>query len=149
MKIIQHRIITDIANVTTYLERWSITVPFIGWSIKLHRIAQPDNDRCHHNHPWWFWRIILKGGYEETVGSEHKIKQRRVGSISFCPSNFQHRITRLHNGSSWSLVLTGKNSGRWGFFTAHGWVNWKYFIDMAKGDRVLWCSDGKERKKNG
>lgn len=140
-----HRVISDISGTRNYLERWSITIPLLQWTIKLHKICRADDDRCHHDHPWWFIRLILWGGYEETVGENHRPISRRPGNVSFCPINFQHRITKLYGDSSWSLVITGSRTKEWGFFTRQGFMQWRTFVDAAKSSRVLWCSDGNQR----
>jgi len=142
--ILKYRAITDIDRTNVYLSRWSLRLPF-GWSIKLHKLMRADDDRCHHDHPWWMLRVILWGGYVETIGEEHKEVTRRMGSLSFCKSSFQHRIVKLNRSSSWSLVLTGKKRDNWGFYTSSGWMGWREFVDAARSARVLWCSDGKER----
>lgn len=133
-----HKKIMDLVGNNLYLERWSIRIPFIHWTIKLHKIVRADDDRCHHDHPWWFWRLILWGGYEETCGPDHKRVIRKPLRISFCPSNFQHRITKLTKDVSWTLVLTGRNTGKWGFFTTEGWKHWQEFLN---GNRIFWCQD--------
>ena len=139
----RYRQITDISGENTYLERWTLIIPFIGWSIKLHKISRADDDRCQHDHPWWFFRIILWGGYEETVGNNLKVKKRRMFNMSFCGKNFRHRIIKLYRTSSWSLVVTGRNSGKWGFYTKLGYMTWQSFVDAARSARVLWCGDGR------
>lgn len=144
--MLKHVKITDISGDSVYLERWSIVIPFLQWTVKFHRISRADDDRCHHSHPWWFLRFIVWGGYEETCGSDHRKVNRRWLSISYCPKDFQHRITKLHKSESWSLVLTGKHHGEWGFFTKLGYMHWRKFVDAARSSKVLWCSDGTKRK---
>lgn len=139
-----YREITDINGDSVYLKRWSINLPF-GLSLKLHCIERSDDDRCHHDHPWWFVRIILSGGYDETCGQNHRIVRRWPLTISWCGRGFQHRITRLHDKRSWSLILCGPRRDSWGFYTHDGWLHWSIFVSMARSARVLWCSDGKER----
>jgi len=146
--ILDHKVITDINREQAYLERWTLRIPFVGWSIKIHKIMRADDDRCHHDHPWWMLRVILWGGYDETTGEDHRKVIRRPGNVSFCKRNFQHRITRLHGECSWSLVITGKSSGKWGFFTKQGFMYWRDFVDAARSRRILWCNDGTERGKS-
>ena len=82
MSIITRFDIKDLSQSETYLRRWSLWLPF-GWSLKLHCILRPDSDRCEHDHPWWFWRLVLSGGYWETTGVDQQAF-RRPGSLSYC-----------------------------------------------------------------
>lgn len=147
MSILTKRIITDIKGANSYLIRWSLWLLF-GYSIKLHKIVRPDDDRCSHDHPFWFFRIILWGGYIELQGPENKrvhIKPWRPWApwrIYFCPVNFRHRIIELPNGPSWTIGLFGPKEKDWGFFTKTGFMQWEEFVKAAETDRVMWCDDG-------
>lgn len=155
--MISKRVITDISQTAPYLVRWSLWLPF-GLSLKLHLILRPDDDRCSHDHPWWFVRIILWGGYWEewslNAPYENNTKQPSMvfrkpwrpwapWRIYFCGLRFRHRITDLPRGRSWTLVLCGPRSQAWGFFTTGGWMHWQKFVDAARSQRVLWCDDGR------
>lgn len=141
-KFYTKKVITDISGEHPYLIRWSFWLPF-GYSIKLHKIIRPDDDRCVHDHPFWFWRFILKGGYFEQCGEDNKIQWVAPRSLSFCPLNFRHRIMVLPDGPSWTLGLFGRKSQEWGFFTKiRGWVHWREFVNEAQEKKVLWCDDG-------
>lgn len=147
MTIVTKRDIKDIAGTDLYLRRWSLWLPF-GWSLKLHKIVLADDDRCQHDHPWIFIRIILSGGYIEERGDiEVAIKPWRPWApwrIYPAMGKFKHRIARLFKDSSWSLMLCSPKIQEWGFFTRDGWMHWKKFIHEAGSKRVLWCSDGRK-----
>src|SRR5258708_5774005 len=134
--------ILDISGKDDYLHRWSLWLPF-GLSLKLHKIVRPDNDRCEHDHPWWFVRIILHGGYVEQIkGRVYARLPWRPWAfwrVYLCLPSFQHKILRLYKKNNWSLVLCGRNSGRWGFITAKGWIPWQEFLETVKKTLVLWC----------
>lgn len=138
--LVAYRVIRDIAQTSDYLRRWSLRLPF-GWSLKLHEIVRPDDDRCEHDHPWWFWRLILRGGYVEEI--EGVTRVRKPLSLTYCGAKFRHRITELRAPSSWSLVLCGPKLERWGFYTKAGWMHWRAFVDAAVSARVMWCEDGR------
>lgn len=146
--MITKRVITDIAGTSPYLIRWTLELPF-GLSLKLHQIVRPDDDRCPHDHPWWFLRVILWGGYVEEHGVDNRVAHRKPWRpwapwrVYFCSPQFRHRITELPRGSSWTLALCGPRGRKWGFFTTSGWMHWKAFVDAARSDRVLWCDDGR------
>ncbi len=142
------RVITDISGQSEYLVRWSLWLPF-GLSLKLHKIVREDDDRCAHDHPWWFLRIILWGGYLEACGTDNHLVHRKPWRpwapwrIYFCPRSFRHRILELPEGVSWTLLLCGPNQVTWGFYTTRGWMLWETFVYAARSKRILWCDDGR------
>lgn len=152
LPFLSKRVITDLSRTAPYLIRWSLWLPW-GWSLKLHQILRADDDRCVHDHPWVFLRIILWGGYEEihaTHDGEERVSIRKPWRpwapwrVYRCPAGFRHRITRLLGKSSWSLVVAGPRFREWGFYTLRGWMAWRQFVDAAWGQRVLWCDDGRD-----
>lgn len=147
MTTITKRDITNISGDELYLRRWSLWLPF-GWSLKIHKIVRADDDRCQHDHPWNFIRIILWGGYVEERGSKRvTLKPWRPWApwrIYPAVGVFKHRIDRLLNGEfNWSLILCSPKVRSWGFFTREGWIPWKKFVEDVSGKRVLWCEDGR------
>lgn len=148
MNWITKRVITDISQDEDYLRRWSLWLPF-GWSVKIHHIVRPDFDRCEHDHPWWFLRIILWGGYFEMANHTLHIRKPwrpwAPWRIYWCGRGFRHRILRFLGKSNWSLVICGPKRDDWGFFTLAGWMHWKEFVNAARMRRILWCDDGTER----
>lgn len=145
--VLSERTITDISGTAPYLVRWSLKLPF-GWSIKLHQILRPDDDRCCHDHPWAMTRIILLRGYIEEHGPDRRVTQLKPWRpwapwrVYHCPIDFRHRITALPYGNSWTLALCGPTKRKWGFFTKEGWVYWRDFVSQASSARALWCDDG-------
>lgn len=137
--------ILDFDGKKDYLHRWSLWLPF-GLSLKIHKIVRPDNDRCEHDHPWWFVRVILHGGYAELIKGKvyNRLPWRpwAFWRIYPCLPSFQHKILRLFKESNYSLVLCGRNKGSWGFITKKGWIPWQQFLKAAKKTVVLWCDDG-------
>lgn len=116
-----------------YLRRWYlILTPF--FSIRLHHILLPDLDRDFHDHPWWFFALVLKGGYVEywrrpEMYPKHRTKV--VRRLSFHHATDQHRIVRFranHNGA-WTLLLTGGEKRNWGFQTRDGWKRWQDYLE--------------------
>lgn len=161
MPAITKRVIRDLEQKQDYLRRWSLWLPF-GWSIKLHQILRADDDRCSHDHPWSFLRIILWGGYTEEFRHERPsdtgygvhvssgtqtLKSWRPWApwrVYLCSGSFRHRITALSGKSSWTLVVCGPKVREWGFFTNSGFMPWKSFVAAAWSKRILWCDDGRE-----
>lgn len=99
------------------------------FSVYLHEFYRSDRDRCLHDHPWPFLSVILRGGYFEH--SQDGVRWCRPGSILFRRATWAHRI-ELKNEKywiegykrvrPWSLVIIGRKSRDWGFFTRDGWV---------------------------
>lgn len=141
---ITYRKVWDFGKSKDYLFRWSLWLPF-GLSLKIHKIVRADNDRCEHDHPWWFVRVILYGGYKEIIrGKPYARLPWRPWAfwrIYPCLPSFQHKIVKLYKKENWSLVLCGRNRGKWGFITNKGWIHWRKFLDSAKETVVLWCQE--------
>ncbi len=147
MPLVTHRTITELHTDKPYLLRWSLWLPF-GYSIKLHEILRADEDRCEHDHPFWMLRIILWGGYTEVRDKKaYLIKPWRPWApwrLYLIRGEFKHRILSLNKGKSYTLAICGRNTGKWGFYTKTGWVDWRKFVDHAHAKRVLWCDDGRD-----
>jgi hypothetical protein len=143
--ILRWRDINDTAGENLYLRRWILSLPF-GWSIKVHKIVQPDHDRCQHDHPWAFVRIILWGGYIEERGNKIvTLKPWRPWApwrIYPVWGRFKHRIDHLLKDESWTIMLCSPRFQEWGFYLKSGWMHWRKFINAATNKRVLWCEDG-------
>ena len=148
MNFVTQRDIADLHNESElYLRRWSIWLPW-GWSIKVHRIVMADYERCEHDHPWDFLRVILKGGYVEVRdGVEYTLRPWRPWTfwrVYPCRGPFKHRIDRLLKGDNWTLALCTPKLRRWGFYTRDGWKPDQEFIEAAKSHKIQWCDDGRQ-----
>lgn len=128
------------------------------WALMLHEMHIPDDDSCHHDHPWNFWTLILSGGYLEEVtilcpcgdmdcsNNDHgscMVEERwnGPGRIRYNPATHTHRITELPEGKCWTLVLRTKKKRSWGFRTKLGWEYWKDFIEHRLRFGAIWCGD--------
>lgn len=131
----------------TFLRRRGIDLGAFG--LYLHRIDAPDPGLDVHDYPWPFVTLILRGGYSEDAidtraavdrslnvdlleqrerfarGSLARGARRswRAGSVHRMPLTIAHRITSTKPGTV-SLVLRGRKSRPWGFYTPTGWVQW-------------------------
>ena len=122
-----------------YLTRLRILqTPWFG--IYLHKIHSPDADRDHHDHPWSFVSVVLRGGYMEErkvpLPTLHAIPgeprqwfwarrwlHRTPFTIGFRRATDLHRITTLDRKPTWTLVIVGPRRRDWGFQTDGGWVS--------------------------
>lgn len=96
-----------------------IQTPWFG--VYLHFIYREDLDPVPHDHPWVFWRIVLRGWYHEIYlrdaerGPRESPKQA-PWRPSKVPTSHAHRITYVCPGTV-SLVLVGPKIRTWGFWT--------------------------------
>lgn len=93
-----------------YLDRLTlITTPW--FSIKLHRIYRPDQQRDLHNHPWCFFSLVLWGWYTENT----QRGERRVRWFNWKTLEDFHCISLVSRSPVWTLVFTGPRRQVWGF----------------------------------
>lgn len=116
----------------SYPARWS-------WlpNIRLHHIMRADADRHLHDHPWNARTFVLRGFYlEERKGDlfnqgdegvrilrdEHgkfaghrEIWRRSAGYTGRLLFGEYHRISHIPPGGVWTLFITWKFRGDWGF----------------------------------
>lgn len=97
--------------------------------IRLHHILAEDPGRDHHDHPWPFRSVILRGWYlEQRVRSEtpsiHLVKhvRREAGDTYHMPRGEFHRIVQVADGGAWTLFITWGARRGWGFKRADGSV---------------------------
>lgn len=128
-----------------YLRRlYVLRTPKFG--VMLHWIKREDWDRdALHNHPWTFWRFIVRGGYTESlawVADEVKPalgpqveRSYAAGRFNKFPDGAYHRITSVKPHTV-SLVFTGPKVNSWGFFVpGEGHVGWKDYVSPGGGAR--------------
>lgn len=133
----------------------------LGWlcpiSIRVHHIKREDLDRAHHDHPWNARTIILKGWYIEKRMATNGAGQwsppdqlgrrewipattlhiRRPGQTAALGFGEYHTICEVSDGGVYTLFITGKWRGVWGFFQQHmpvGAPPGTYFI----GSKISW-----------
>lgn len=94
-----------------YLRRWVLALGL--FSVRVHHFYRSDDARNHHDHPWWFVTLVLKGGYTDV--SEGRLDHLRPGSMRFRPALHRHTV-QTDPGGVWTLVLTGPNRRTWGFW---------------------------------
>lgn len=95
-----------------YMTRWKLD--FFLFSLRLHRFSRSDDDRALHDHAWSFITIILSGGYFDLT--DYGFEWCGPGSIKFRRKTHKHTIIIPDGYVSWSVVLTGPQVRRWGFY---------------------------------
>lgn len=122
-----------------YMERYWLFNPYpasggkrrYNWfplAIRIHKIVKPDNDRHMHDHPWNARTFILKGYYieERNQGKFCRIK----GDTSRLNFGEYHKITEVSCGGVYTLFVTGKYRGTWGFLVNGLKVNYKKYLGI-------------------
>lgn len=101
-----------------YLIRWRLETPF--GSLRLHHWLGPDDDRAFHDHPWWFWTLVIKGGYTDrhpgaTPLSPYQGEHLSAPAFRFRPALHRHTVVP-DPGGAWTVLLTGSRTRDWGFW---------------------------------
>jgi hypothetical protein len=114
-----------------YLDRLRIIqTPWL--SVYLHHIHRPDRDADPHDHPWDFISLVLSGSYTEllwrdkTCASSFRTRERRRWSVGRTRRQAAHIITGIE-GPLWTLVITGRRRGEWGYWSARGFTPWREY----------------------
>lgn len=143
--------IPDPTGRLVYLKRLRVVqTPLFG--LYVHWINLPDDDRDPHDHPWNFLSAVLRGGYTEVVYKydEHSDGPTLVAETTHgrwsahrMPTDRAHRITHLQPQTV-TLILTGRRSRDWGFWTEAGWVPWRQYDRTGHGPDPFMGEIGKE-----
>jgi len=124
------------------------------WSIRIHHIKRPDADRDLHDHPWNARTVILRGSYvEQRQASEEWKRAMQSGFVSNPDPKFvewitrdacewikraegdtaqlrhleYHRIDSVSDGGVWTLFITSRWQGDWGFLVKGRKVDWRIY----------------------
>jgi hypothetical protein len=101
------------------MERWRLLqTPWFG--VYLHFIYREDLDPVPHDHPWAFWRIVLRGGYlehyyDDPAHGRYLLRAQRRWELGRFPTDHAHRIV-LVKPDTVSLVVVGRKRRVWGFW---------------------------------
>lgn len=121
--------------------RWQFPI-----SIRIHHITQPDQDRDLHDHPWNARTVILRGWYAEErlhrpvrmpaayprlIGNT-VTHTRIAGDTATLSYGEYHRITEISEGGVWTLFITGKYRGTWGFLVNGVKVQWRKYLGLEQ-----------------
>jgi hypothetical protein len=135
------------ADGDPYLDRLRILeTPWL--SVYLHHIHRADAERDLHDHPWPFASLVLCGSYTERVRPDKAVpgtdvlRTRARGSLRALGRHSAHVITRV-NGPLWTLVVTGRDRGTWGFYPGGRYVPWREYLGAG------YASEFEQRKAAG
>lgn len=102
---------------------------WMPFSVRLHHIVEPDQDRHLHDHPFNFRSIVLAGGYVEQVDDDGSSRVVRHGDTYRSPAGRWHRIAIVQDGGAWSIFVTGPRVQDWGFRVDGRKVAWQDYLD--------------------
>lgn len=131
----------------TYMERWWLFNPYgkdkdgnelpASWAwlpnIRIHHICLSDADRDLHDHPWNARTIILRGWYVEQLDGQAGVKCRYAGYTGRLLFGQYHRIAHVGVDGVWTLFITGRYRGTWGFKVDGKKVPWRQYLGLDKG----------------
>jgi hypothetical protein len=104
-------------------------------SVRIHHICRPDSDRALHDHPWNARTIVLHGGYVEERPAEvgtplmRSVYVRAPGYTGRLLFGQYHRISQVPPEGAWTLFITWKKRGTWGFLVDGKKVNWREYLN--------------------
>lgn len=156
--LIRRAVLTPYVHITgpdgtVYMERYWLFNPYDpntsgGWrallpSVRLHRIWRQDGDRHMHDHPWNARTFILRGWYIEdrlerpyrALWDFTKVRAfhlRHHGVTATLRFGEYHQITEVSPDGVWTLFVTGKKRGTWGFLVDGAKVNWRTYLGIEK-----------------
>lgn len=119
-------------------KRWQFPI-----SIRIHHIVEPDQDRDMHDHPWNARTIILRGSYSEVRPlrdptlqyllrnlSDRHHYTRSAGETAKLKFGEYHRITSISDGGVYTMFVTGRYRGTWGFNVDGVKVPWREYLGL-------------------
>lgn len=120
-------------------------------SVRVHHIRRADSDDHLHDHPWNARTIILRGWYEEERPTdifnpgefcrEHRdangrrlypmreVDVRRAGFTGRLLFGQFHRISAIADTGAWTLFITWRYRGTWGFDVEGKKVPYRQYLD--------------------
>jgi hypothetical protein len=115
------------------LRHWAEWLP----SMRIHWIRRPDQDRHMHSHPWDCRTIILRGAYTEKRLVAYSLPEyvemttqitRGPGDTATLDIKDYHSIETISVGGVWTLFITWKYQGTWGFLVNGKKVPYKEYL---------------------
>lgn len=98
------------------------------FSLRLHWWIGSDDNQAFHDHPYWFYTLVLWGGYDD-IDSEYRIDHLRIGSFRFRPAEWRHTV-QLNTKPTITLLLVGPPNRRWSFYIGNKAVKRdKFFVE--------------------
>lgn len=109
-------------------------------AMRIHKIVKEDGDKHLHDHPWNARTFILKGWYkEERIGDDFASDywgdivtfKRKAGDTARLNFGEYHRITEVCDEGVYTIFVTGKYRGAWGFLVEGVKVKYREYLKKA------------------
>ncbi|NYT44578.1 hypothetical protein H0A64_07025 [Alcaligenaceae bacterium] len=131
--------ITSANGIQTYMGRWWLfnrydrpggaRFKFLP-SIRVHHIMREDRDRHLHDHPWNARTFILRGWYLEQLDDKgRKVHMREAGYTGRLLFGQYHRIAAVSAFGVWTIFITWRYRGTWGFRVNGRKVPWREYLE--------------------
>ena len=127
-----------------YMERYWLFNPFyevegrtkfdrFPLAFRIHKIVKEDDDRHLHDHPWNCRTFILKGWYREERNEpwEDNNYLRKAGDTSRLNFDEYHKITQVCDEGAYTMFVTGKYQGTWGFLVDGIKVKYREYLGLG------------------
>ena len=129
---------TPYVDINVYMGRWWLLQPsrWLPFSIRIHHIRLPDNDRNPHNHPWNFRSIVLRGWYTEELllpDGGTRSQFAATGKTYTRKINEYHRVADVGDGGVWTLFIMGRYQTKWGFMVNGEHIYWREYLGDWEG----------------
>lgn len=110
-------------------------------AIYIHYIAKSDEDSHQHSHPFNFYSLILKGGYDEDLTYFRSLEQesfsKRFLSIGYRFFNDYHKIKLI--APTWTLVFASPRNEDyvWGYLVDGRHIEFEKYREMKNKEELL------------
>jgi hypothetical protein len=95
-----------------HFRRWQI-LKTRWFSIWIHCIYAPDEDKHLHNHPWDFKSMVIKGSYLEETENGNIFQ--KFGKFNSRNGDDFHKILKLNTEKVYSLFFVTPPKREWGY----------------------------------
>lgn len=134
---------TPYSHLPGYMGRWWLFNPYEtaegerierSWimrlmpSARIHHIQRADAERHMHDHPWNARTFLLRGWYIEE--REDGSAFRYEGTTARLRFGEFHRIAQVTRGGVWTLFITWRYRGVWGFKVDGKKVPWREYLGL-------------------
>lgn len=103
-------------------------------SARVHHIVKEDDARDHHDHPWEARTYIIHGWYGETRLEDGRDVWhiRLAGDTAAIRFGEYHTINQVSEGGAYTLFVTWKYRGTWGFLVDGQKVPYRKYLGLGE-----------------
>jgi hypothetical protein len=124
--------ITDERDGTLYLWRLYLTPRTRLGGLYWHVFHRGDQDRDHHDHPWWFWTFPLTSYWEEVLEDDGVASLNYVKAFRwhFRPARYRHRVVGSRFSFEHGVATQARGDRRLYTLIYHGPAvyNWGFWV---------------------